>query len=330
MAIASRDREWEAAVTITSILCAVDFSRESPRLVRAALSIAAQERARVAIVHVLDPLLLQAARVEYEQGLLEQAADQDLRALIAEVSQGSGAGVTAIERLVRVGRPDEEILAEAAERGADLIVLGTHGFSGVHRVFFGSTAARVLAQSGVPVLALPPEAREPGDPAAPMPLLPLTRLLVAVDFTESCMKAVREAAVLARRWNVGLTLLHAVPGGPHLDRWKAFLDADRERRLEHARYRLQLLADELSRDRLAVRVVAEGGSPEEVIARVAAEQPGTLVVMGLRDRGMLTPSPGSTAYRLLCMTSTPVLVLPPAAEWPRALASVRMPTRRRL
>jgi nucleotide-binding universal stress UspA family protein len=314
-------------VTITSILCAVDFSRESPRLLRAALAIAQQERARIRVVHVLDPMLVEAARVEYEEGLLERIADKDLRDLIAETARGTDIPVASIERLIRVGKPDAEILAEAAEKDADLLVIGTHGFSGVRRVFFGSTAAKVLAQTAMPVLALPPEPSEADGVPALGPFLPLRRLLVAVDFTESCMNAVRQAAVLARRWQLALTLLHAVPGGPQLDRWRAFLDADRDRRVEHARYRLKLIGDELARDRLAVRVVAAGGSADEVIARVAAEETGTLVVMGLRDRGVLTPTPGSTAYRVLCTASSPVLVLPPMAASHRVMAGVRRSVR---
>jgi nucleotide-binding universal stress UspA family protein len=143
-----------------------------------------------------------------------------------------------------------------------------------------------------------------------------------------CCTATREAAALARQWNLALTLVHAVPAGPRLERWKVFLDADHDRRIAHARYRLDLFAQQLARApkperRLAVTVVAEGGSPEDVIARVAAEQPGTLVVMGLRERGMLTPSPGSTAYRVLCMTSSAVLILPIAASSARTLVGAR-------
>jgi nucleotide-binding universal stress UspA family protein len=324
---------WEGAVIINSILCAVDFSRESARLLRAAISIARQEHASLTVVHVLDPLLVQAARIEFDDGSLEGAADQDLRGLILEATEGSGIEAAAITRCIRVGPPDAEILAEAAEKDADLIVIGTHGFSGVRRLFFGSTAARVLAQTTTPVLALPPETIEPGAVPTAGPVLPLRRLLVAVDFTEPCMKAVREAAALARRWRLALTLLHAVPGGPGLERWNAFLEADRERRVSHARHQLQMLAAELSRQCLAVNVVATGGSPEEVIARIAAEEPGTLIVMGLRERGLLTPSPGSTAYRLLCLTSTPVLILPSVAvrhrdlAWSTAGARGRVPSR---
>jgi nucleotide-binding universal stress UspA family protein len=312
-------------VKIKSVLCPVDFSRESPKVLRAAVTIAERERARLTVLHVLDPLLAQAARIEFERGLLETGADDDLRALIVEATTGTGVDAATVDREVRIGPADVEILMEASEKDADLVVIGTHGLSGIKRMFFGSTAARVLAQSTRPVLALPPDENAAGE--ATIAGLPLTRLLVAVDFTDVCMKSVHEAAKLARHWNVSLTLLHAVPAGPRLERWKSFLDADRDRRIALARYRLDMLAQDLSRgaDRepqLTVTVVARGGSPEDAIACVAAEQPGTLIVMGLRERGMLTPSPGSTAYRVLCMTSAPVLILPVAAAALRDVTSM--------
>jgi nucleotide-binding universal stress UspA family protein len=155
----------------------------------------------------------------------------------------------------------------------------------VRRAFLGSTAAGVLAQTSIPTLALPPaDALRPTDlnigsavsaTSAASPLLPLTRLLVAVDFTEPCMQAVRAAATLARRWKHAVTLLHAVPAGPGLRRWREFLETDHDRRIQRARRELELLANELSSERLAVRVVAEGVSPEDVIAHIAAEEPGT-------------------------------------------------------
>jgi nucleotide-binding universal stress UspA family protein len=309
-----------AAVTITSILCAVDFSRESPRVLRAAMAVAEREHASLTVLHVLDPLLVQAARIEYEQGLLETSADRDLRALIAETAKGTSLDLAAVKTRVRIGSPDQEILAEAAENSASLLVIGTHGFSGVRRMFFGSTAARVLARTTTPVMAMPPDLSIPG--ASPVTAPPaFHRLLVAVDFTAECMKAIKEAAALASRWQMTLTLLHAVPTGPGYDRWKTFLDLDHDKRITRARHELELLAAEIARERLAVRAIAVGGSPEEVIARIAAEEAGTLVVMGLRAPTLLPPGAGSTAYRLLCTTTSPVLVLPDVA--PRARRSVK-------
>jgi nucleotide-binding universal stress UspA family protein len=301
-----------AAVTITAVLCAVDFSRESPHVLRAAVAAAEREAAALTVLHVLDPLLVQAARIEFEKGLLENSANQDLRALIEEVVKGTSLAAADVRIRVRIGSPDREILAEAAENHAGLLVIGTHGYSGVRRMFFGSTAARVIAKATLPVLALPPAAAMPTpcEPPAEAPLA-IHRLLVAVDFTTECMKAIKEAATLASRWKLALTLLHAVPTGPGLERWQTFLDLDHhDKRIERARHELELLAAEIAGERLAVRVIAVGGPPEEIIARYAAEEPGTLIVMGLRAPSLLPPGSGSTAYRLLCTTSSPVLILP--------------------
>jgi universal stress protein A len=299
-------------VTIQSVLCAVDFSPESPGVLRAAMAVAEREHAPLTVLHVLDPLLVQAARIEYERGLLETSTDKDLHELIARAAEGFRVDPSHVRRRLRIGAPDREILAEAGENPATLLVIGTHGFSGVRRMFFGSTAARVIAKATTPVLAIPPQALESGASASAAAAAPLAfhRLLVAVDFTAECMHAIRQAAALASRWNLALTLLHAVPPIPGFEQWKTFLDLDHDKRIERARRELEMLAQEIARERLAVREIAVGGAVEEVINRVAAEEPGTLVVMGLRAPSLLPPGSGTTAYRLLCTTSSPMLILP--------------------
>lgn len=321
-------------MTIKSVLCAVDFSPESPGVLAAAMTIAEREHAHLTVLNVLDPLLVQAARIEYEEGLVETSTDKDLRELIAKVATGLGVDPREVGRKLRIGAPDREILTEAAENPATLLVIGTHGFSGVRRMFFGSTAARVIGKATVPVLAIPPRAVSAGDavalPSAPTAAVPtaalaIHRVLVAVDFTTECMQAIRAAAALASRWNLTLTLLHAVPPIPGFDQWKTFLDLDQDRRIERARHELELLAREVANERLAVREVAAGGSVEDVINRVAAEEPGTLVVMGLRAPSLLPPGSGATAYRLLTTTSSPILIVPDttASARPRPAAGSR-------
>jgi nucleotide-binding universal stress UspA family protein len=290
-------------VTIQFVLCAIDFSPESPGVLRAAMTLAEREHATLTVLHVLDPLLVQAARIEYEEGMLEASTDKDLQALVAQAASDAGINPAAVRRRLRIGAPDREILAVAAENPATLLVIGTHGFSGVRRMFFGSTAARVIGKATTPVLALPPGAR-----------LDVHRLLVAVDFTTECMHAIKEGAALASRWNLALTLLHAVPALPGFEQWKTFLDLDHDKRIERARNELEMLAREIASERLAVREIAVGGSPEDVINRIAAEEPGTLVVMGLRAPSLLPPGSGATAYRLLCTTSSPILILPDTAS----------------
>jgi nucleotide-binding universal stress UspA family protein len=321
--IAARAIVLEAdAVTIQSVLCAVDFSPESSGVLRAAMTVAEREHAALTVLHVLDPLLVQAARIEYDEGVLETSADNDLRTLIAKVAADARIGVdsAAVRRRLRTGAPDREILAEAAENPATLLVIGTHGFSGVRRMFFGSTAARVIGKATTPVLAIPPRAPEAGVSPSDAPLA-IHRVLVAVDFTKECMHAIREAAALSSRWNLALTLLHAVPSIPGFDQWKTFLDLDQDKRIERARRELDLLAREVANERLAVRQIAVGGAVEDVIDRIASEEPGTLVVMGLRAPSLLPPGSGATAYRVLSTTSSPILIVPDTAAHARPLPS---------
>lgn len=307
-------------MTFESILCAVDFSPASLGVLRAAMTLASRDGVPLTVLHVLDPLLLQAARIEYEEGLIERSTDQELGELIARAAEGLSSECRAVRRILRVGAPDREILAQAAENPATLVVIGTQGLSGVRKMFFGSTAARVIARATTPVLALPPHDLTPAAartrPSAveaisetAVPLM-LRRILVAVDFTTECMKAIKEGAALAARWNLPLTLLHAVPPVLGLERWKTFLELDQDKRITRARHELEMLANEIAHERLAVRVIAAGGTVEKVIDRIAAEEPVTLVVMGLRTAGLLPPASGTTAYRLLCTTSSPILILP--------------------
>ncbi len=296
---------------IRSIVCPVDFSSESRTLVRAALAIAREEHATVTLLHVLEPLLVQAAALATERDWLEEQAYSEMDALIARAVEGSQIDPLTVERRVRFGEPDAEILAAAGEYHADLIVMGTEALRGVRRLFFGSIAAKVMAHTIIPVLAIPPHAIDlltPRHDGAHG--LPLRQILVAVDFSESAMIAVRDAAELARRWGAGLTLLHVVPGLPDVRHWAAALDAHQRHQILRARRELELVAREV--EGVPVMVMTVEGAPDEVIIRVAAEQDSSLVVLGLRRSraGWFAPRPGSTAYRVLSVTRLPVLVLP--------------------
>jgi nucleotide-binding universal stress UspA family protein len=78
------------------------------------------------------------------------SAEAHLRDLSARLDRD---GVTA-EVFVRIGRPADEILTFAAEHGADVIVMGTHGRTGIRHLLAGSVAERVVRSSVVPVLTI--------------------------------------------------------------------------------------------------------------------------------------------------------------------------------
>jgi nucleotide-binding universal stress UspA family protein len=295
---------------IRSILCPVDFSSESCTLVRGALAIAREEGATVTVVHALEPLLAQAVALARERDWLEKKAYQEIDQLLARAVVGSGIDPLTIQRRVRYGEPHAEILAAAAEIDADLVVMGTEARRGIRRMFFGSTAASVLAHTTIPVLALPPNAPDLLVPGEGPHHLPFHQILVAIDFSESGMLAVRDAAELAKRWGAGLVLLHVVPGLPDVLHWGESLDRHQRRQIERARRELELIARGI--EGVPVSVLTVEGAPDEGIIGAVTDYSGSLIALGLRRSraGWFAPRPGSTAYRVLSLTSLPVLVLP--------------------
>lgn len=81
------------------------------------------------------------------------AVEAQGQALVEGVAESVGAGI-ATETAVRQGNPHEQILDYAEEIGADLIVMGTHGRTGVDRYLLGSVTERVVRTSDVPVLTV--------------------------------------------------------------------------------------------------------------------------------------------------------------------------------
>jgi nucleotide-binding universal stress UspA family protein len=137
------------------LLVPVDFSDSSVRALRHAVDLAAESGGSLTIVHVVpaDYGLLGIGREEsrdLDKSLQRQGAHR-LRALAdAHVRQNVPADLE-----VRRGRPAEEIVAAATESKCDLIVLSTHGHTGLDRYLIGSVADRVARLSPCPVLLMP-------------------------------------------------------------------------------------------------------------------------------------------------------------------------------
>ena len=141
-----------------SILVPVDFSEPSRRALRSAVALAADLGARVTLLNVVRTPQVTSAEIGMgvppgpllvvtEDEIAEVVARQlDLMAR-SEVPAEADASIR-----VRRGFPAEEIVREAAEGGYDLVVMGTHGHTGVARVLLGSVAERVVRHSEVPVL----------------------------------------------------------------------------------------------------------------------------------------------------------------------------------
>jgi nucleotide-binding universal stress UspA family protein len=214
---------------------------------------------------------------------------------------------------LRVGEPHEQILASAHERAADLIVMGTHGLSGYEKFLFGSTTERVLRQTEVPVLAVPLAEVDPTTLTAAGARLHAGPVLSAIDFTDGSVDLTRFASEVAEMFGSPLVLLHVVPLVHAPSRLESALEAEDALRLDRAHRRLEALAAEAMSGGQAETVVASG-RPAEQIAGLAVRLEASLVVLNLQGGGLFGSRPGAVAYRVLCLTQVPVLVIPPPAK----------------
>lgn len=136
-----------------TILVPIDFSASSMRAVSLARELAeALGAARILLVHAyyVPPELAMYAphRVPGYLEALEEAARKELD----RANEKLGPGGPSAECLARRGMPEQVIPEIARERGSDLIVMGTHGRTGLSRWALGSVAERVLRTAPCPVL----------------------------------------------------------------------------------------------------------------------------------------------------------------------------------
>lgn len=277
---------------LKQILVAVDFSAPSRGALERALALARSTGASVLAVHAVARderfRLGGRARATLMRTLRRQAASAGV-ALEVSVQQGDAAGVILLH--ARASRPD-------------LIVIGTHGRTGLDRLRAGSVAEQVTLGAGQPVLVVPD--RE----AAPKPF---SHVVVGVDFSVEADRAVEHALAIAMNPADRVTLVHVVPGS------SAMAVPRRPYRndvLEHstrlgrdAWQRLQQAVPPQAKGRVRARVVF--GHPPSEISRVASEAGADLIVVGVTRRGAISRLVfPSTAARVVRVASRPVLAVP--------------------
>ena len=136
-----------------TVLCAIDFSEPSRRALRHAAVVAARAHGRLIALFVNDPLLVGAAAVARPRLDLCAQSGRELDRLV-RTTLGKNAP-TRVERRIATGEPADQILSVARDVRADLIVVGSHGLTGIARLTFGSTTTAVLKRTPVPVLVVP-------------------------------------------------------------------------------------------------------------------------------------------------------------------------------
>jgi nucleotide-binding universal stress UspA family protein len=290
-----------------TIVCPIDFSEHARRALRYSALVAGHFGARLLVITVNDPLLVQAALMAYDPERLEAQSRRDLREFCAESDLSGTLGADDVIYQVRMGKPAPEILKAAAEHEADLIVLSTHGLSGVRKAFFGATTERVLRETTVPVLIAPKGGDAPASVADAA--RSVARILVPVDLTSATPHQLEVAHQLAVILGVPLLVTHVIEPLALPMRWGMHVGSVDHERRHRAEDSLRALTRHMT---MPVETLLAYGDPAEEIAKVARDRGAGLLVMGLHGSALLAPRMGSVTYRVLCLAPTLMLTIPPA------------------
>lgn len=141
---------------IRRVLHATDFSRASARALQEAVDLAKQNKAELWVVHVIVPLIYAAGEFDGPElyARLEETTRKDAETSMARLVQKLKKAKVNTKSLLLNGMAHNQIVKAAKSKRADMIVIGTHGRTGLSKLFLGSVAARVVATADCPVLTV--------------------------------------------------------------------------------------------------------------------------------------------------------------------------------
>jgi len=142
-----------------SILVPTDFSPYSDKALQTAIDLAKQFKSKIYLLHVIDEGLQQCVDMyclsdQVMKEIEKQGRISSNQHLEQELSRFPGAKDSEISFDIKKGHPSEEIIKDQKEKAIDLIVISSHGRSGILKNLLGGTVNKVLRNAGCPVLLL--------------------------------------------------------------------------------------------------------------------------------------------------------------------------------
>jgi nucleotide-binding universal stress UspA family protein len=293
---------------VTHILFATDFSPCSAPAFRYAMEWAKVFDAQLTLFHGLS---LQPG-LDIDAGIAQRyldeqrnVAEEHLNQLLADARQQ--VSKTAIE--MRTGMASAQICDVARECKADLIVTGTHGWTGFNRVVFGSIAERVIQRAPCPVLSIPDRSPEETAGIHALTIQP-RHMVLPIDFSDCSMDAYEYAVQLAKWFDAQLTLVCAIePLSYSLDFSLTHPLEDKANRKKVVQ-RLEELTKLLLTEGLSAQYELVEKPSIEAILEISSTQQADLVVMGTHGRkGLARLLLGSTTAKVLQHSPYPILTV---------------------
>jgi len=279
----------ETQTAFKNIVFATDLSRGTETALPYVIETARLYGSKVHAVHVKT--------AEWDD--VHEKALQRLQRQLADVPH---------EVRIEPGEVRTTLLDLAAEKGTDLIVLGTHGRTGFGRALLGSVAETIFRQASCPVMTVGPRHRV--DLGTPL----IKEILYATDLTPASASAARFALSLAQKTQARLTILSVLPENKAAD-----AVAHSEHQVTLTLRRLEALVPPDSQLPSQPYCVVERGDAAGKILETATKYDADLIVLGVRPHlvGIATHVSRRTAHEVVTAALCPVLTVPgfgPCAE----------------
>jgi nucleotide-binding universal stress UspA family protein len=290
-------------LSIRNILVPIDFSAISIEAIATAKLLAKQFDAATHVVYVnqfTSPATVVAAQLK-------------------GVAKRTGLAAREQTPLIRGAAPFHDICGLADELPADLIVMSTHGYTGLRHVFLGSTAERVVQHSPSPVFVV----RQKEQRSRIAPQLSVKKIVVPVDFSDCSRQGLNYAIQFANEFGAEIILLHATYLGYDYSSDGMVLYDVRELQeaaRESAEQQMQELVRTVNFGRVKVETVFTDGSPVLDICAFAQDRDIDLIITSTHGlTGLRHALIGSVAERVVRHAPCSVLVVP---SHPQARAAI--------
>ncbi len=301
-----------AFVSLKNVLFACDFSTTSEVALPYATAICRHFAATLHLAHVMSDtgMLMLSGGVDYvSMGTIYEDAHTEAKERLERISLGLGEIPHHCH--VRHGQVWQNLAEIVRQNEIDLIVVGTHGRTGLGKLLLGSVAEDILRHAPCPVLTVGPKvagrAKLPALQARRRDVAPvdleLHEIVFATNFGQDATTAAKTAVLLAEEFQAHLTLLHVIENYTEL--------GSHPGPIEEGLRRLQELVPADAVLQYMPERALEFGSATECILRIAAEREADMIVLGARGTLEVgtTHLPWSTTHHVLANAQCPVLTV---------------------
>jgi len=304
-----------AGISLKNILFPTDFSEASQAPLPYAAAIAHRYDSQLHIAHIMSP----ASYIFPSPPGDRVTLDSIHKAALADARKRTETLASHLKTIphhtyVREGEVWESLSDIIRAHEIDLLVVGTHGRTGVEKLLLGSKAEEILRLAPCPVLTVGPEIAGRakltaiGDDGKNLTRVEISvgQIVYATDFSPESLAAAPFATSVAQEFQAKLTLLHVIEKHTDMDHQPGSIDL--------ALQRLEKLVPEEASLWCSPRPTVQIGPPADCILQEALDTRADLIVLGVRvasgNLGAATHLPWATAHKVIAQAHCPVLTIP--------------------